>query len=509
MQSQWTKERYRQEQEAFVSNHGGTTSQEVIYAILPNISSILLAATTTGLIGKYVHRNLKLLLEFLLTVVPCILCCTLLSDHVITISFTMLLISLINLIFMYNYGKHIFNNNIHRLSKRRPFITNFRAMINISTAVCILAVDFQIFPRKFVKTEAFGYSLMDTGVGLYIIANALVCPEAKNFNVSPKSGFLNNFTRNIKDSTKNCIPLLIFGFGRMVAVELAGYQKHVSEYGVHWNFFLTLACVKCFTSMISSTISSKYSLISGIWIISMHEYILMTNGLREWVLSNEPRKDFFSANREGILSIPGYIGLYLLGVAVGRLIHSTYRNSDAQTNLQFKIFSYSFDAAYNNSMVLCIKLSLIAAQTCATTLFCDSYFGVSRRLANAGYCAWILTLGSMLLTLLLLIEIILDIFLYNSHISEKLKSKVTNKGKFGIKEKAICSTSMTLEIFEAVNYNGLLFFLICNVMTGLINTVVHTLHVDKMGALEILIAYMAVDLVLILILFRRKVQFKL
>lgn len=523
MSHTWNKNIYRQEQEAFVSNHGGTTAREVVYAIMPNICSILLTTTTLGLLRGYLHRNVRVILEFILIVIPSILCCTTLSDHIIAVCFAMMLISIINITILGIKSNALSSHSLGPIHNKRPFITNFRALTNIITVICILAIDFRIFPRKFAKTEIFGYSLMDTGVGLFILANALVAPEAKDFTPKPRVGFFHTVSRNIKQSAKSCIPLLILGFGRSVAIEVIGYQKHVTEYGIHWNFFITLAFVKLFTSSITSTINSRYSLLSGAWILTMHEYILSTRGLKEWVLSNKPRDDFVSANREGVVSVPGYVGLYLVGVAIGRLIHSTYQNASAQKPLQYKpqafhmkIFGYEFEGSYNESMILCIKLSLISAQTCAATLFCDSYFKVSRRLANAGYCMWILTLGVMVLTLLLLIEIVTDILIGTATDTEPVdrkakmhKTDVKNKREHVPDECEKRATSNTIEIFEAVNYNGLVFFLLSNLTTGSINMLVRTLYVNQLKALQILIVYTAVNITSVLFLYRKRVQIKL
>nr|XP_033334191.1 uncharacterized protein At4g17910-like isoform X1 [Megalopta genalis]XP_033334200.1 uncharacterized protein At4g17910-like isoform X2 [Megalopta genalis] len=520
MSSTWYTNLYRQEQEAFVSNHGGTTAREVVHAIIPNVCSTLLATTTVGLIRNFTHKNIRVIIEFAILIIPCILCCTVLSEYIVTVCCAMLSISIINILVLGLNAKSS-NSNSRPSQVRKPFITNFRALTNIITAICILAIDFRIFPRKFAKTEVFGYSLMDTGVGLFVLTNALVAPESKDFVPKQRVGFIRTLSSNIKQSVKSCIPLLILGFGRSIAIEVIGYQKHVTEYGIHWNFFITLAFVKLFTSSITSTISSKYSLLSGIWILTMHEYILSTKGLKEWVLSNKPRDDFVSANREGMVSVPGYVGLYLIGVAVGRLIHSTYYNSSIQDWMEYKprtfhmkLFGYGIDASYNESMILCIKLSLVAAQTCAATLFCDSYFKVSRRLANAGYCMWILTLGVMLLTLLLLVEIISDILIRATMDPDSTDRKPrTHKADLRNKRERVADESeknvVAIEILEAINYNGLFFFLLSNLMTGGVNMLVPTLYVSQARAIQILVAYMAVNVLSTLYLYRKQIQIKL
>ncbi|XP_012270122.1 uncharacterized protein At4g17910-like [Orussus abietinus] len=512
-------ERYRRQQEEFVSNHGGTTAQETIFLIMPNVCSLLLTTTTMGLIGQYLSKNVKTFLEFLLIIVPCILCCTVLSQHVVSVCVTMIMLSLINIFLMRIPIYSLSATEPRPMIGKRPFITIFRALTNVITIICILAVDFKVFPRKLAKTEVYGYSLMDTGVGLFMVANALVAPEARDFGEKPKKYFFRSLLRSLISSLKDSMSLLLLGMSRFIAVEYLQYQRHVTEYGVHWNFFVTLAFVRIFASLITSTISSRYSLLSGIWIIMMHEYTLSNVGLKKWVLSNAPRDNFISANREGLISAPGYVGLYFVGVAVGRLVHATYRslneNPEARKHQSavLGILKQSLEIEYNESMVLCIKLSLIAAQACAVTLVCDSYFGVSRRLTNAGYCAWITTLSTAMLTLLLLVEIVSDILIHatvtNKTSSEKDAGKMQKGNDQKFNESECGSIRRIPELFEAVNYNGLAFFLLANLLTGAINMAIRTLYTDNLRAIQVIMVYAAVNMLICVILFRYKVHIKL
>ena len=61
---------------------------------------------------------------------------------------------------------------------RLPYLQGYRAMLMVATCLSILAVDFAVFPRRFAKTEMFGVSIMDVGVGSFVFSNALVCPGA-------------------------------------------------------------------------------------------------------------------------------------------------------------------------------------------------------------------------------------------------------------------------------------------------------------------------------------------
>ena len=42
---------------------------------------------------------------------------------------------------------------------------------------------------------------------------------------------------------RSSIPLFIFGVLRFILTWMVGYHLHVTEYGVHWNFFFTMFIV--------------------------------------------------------------------------------------------------------------------------------------------------------------------------------------------------------------------------------------------------------------------------
>ncbi|XP_014237069.1 uncharacterized protein At4g17910 [Trichogramma pretiosum] len=496
---------YRKYMEDSVSNHNGSSAGDVLFTILPSICSILLTLTFITLFGKQLSFQARIVVEFCVTIVPCVLCCTVLHDKAMAISQIFLILSAANIIsilakkpkYSYNAANSIPTSNESKSGKsdKISFITNFRALVMVMTSICILAVDFSCFPTEFMKTETYGYSLMDAGVGLFIVANALTSPEARNIQYSLSQG--------VPKYLKDCVPLLGLGAARFFAVEFLGYQKHVSEYGVHWNFFLTLACVRLFTGILAHNLIYKYSLLTGLWILGMHEYALSTQGLKEWVMSDEPRDNFLSANREGWVSIPGYVGLYLIGIALGRMIHTSFQYSENQLIFNIKFRGYDFHIGYTKSMSLSLKLYIVANFAFIATYYCEKYFQVSRRLANSGYCAWVLTLSTLILTFLLMIEVLLECI--SGCVKDKAKKRVIKQLKrddLNVKED--CHTIKTLAIFEAVNYNGLLFFLFVNLMTGMINLSIKTRYVTDPQAVSIILTYMVVNITFVMLRYKTK-----
>merc|ERR1711953_41121 len=89
-------------------------------------------------------------------------------------------------------------------STNENIITTFRVYILLFTIVAILAVDFDIFPRHFMKTHKFGASVMDIGVGAFVAANAFASSDAK----------YKNLLLSLPKLLKKVFPLLVVGFIR-------------------------------------------------------------------------------------------------------------------------------------------------------------------------------------------------------------------------------------------------------------------------------------------------------
>jgi phosphatidylinositol glycan class W len=94
-------------------------------------------------------------------------------------------------------------------------ISVFRAFLQYATICAILAVDFHVFPRSFAKTETFGVSLMDIGVGGYVFSSGLVAGPKL---LSP------NRPTSLWTAGKSTFFVFLIGFGRILLTKFLGYQ---------------------------------------------------------------------------------------------------------------------------------------------------------------------------------------------------------------------------------------------------------------------------------------------
>ncbi|KAL5550980.1 hypothetical protein UlMin_001156 [Ulmus minor] len=310
----------------------------------------------------------------------------------------------------------------------RESISSYRVSMIMVTSLCILAVDFTIFPRRYAKTETYGVSLMDLGVGSFVFANSLVSRQARNV-----------LSVKWKNAVQSTSPLIILGFSRLLTTAGVDYQVHVGEYGVHWNFFFTLAAISILSSIIN--VPPQYCGILGSLILVGYQSCLLF-GLNSYLLSNERGGDLISQNKEGLFSIFGNWGMYLVGVQLGNFIF--FQNHSTVT--------------MGSNKRARIKVWLLSSLFWLLTVLLDRHVErVSRRMCNLAYVTMILAANLQILGIIMLSDFIPG------------------------------SKSTVLE--QACNKNLLATFLLANVLTGLVNLSMDTLFASATTALSILILY--------------------
>ena len=350
----------------------------------------------------------------------------------------------------------------------RPFITTYRGAMIVVTCLAILAVDFKVFPRRFAKVETWGTSLMDVGVGSFVFSAGLV--SARPILQARQAGKSSSLGSQLNAAFRASLPLLALGLVRLYSVKGLDYAEHVTEYGVHWNFFFTLALLPPFVALLQclSAVIPHAGFVS-ILVSGLYQTFLEYTNLKIYILT-APRTDLLSQNREGVFSFWGYLAIFLAGQALG--FDVLPRNS-SQTPV-----TESYSQQRKRLLIRLTGWSILWS-----TLFClmTSYkigfaFQVSRRLANQPYVLWVSAFNCVQITVFCLIETMFfpSVYMAANRILETREC-----------EKA------TSRILRSFNRNGLAIFLFANLLTGLVNLTLDTLSMSQAGAMAVLVGYAA------------------
>jgi len=337
---------------------------------------------------------------------------------------------------------------------RKAFLSFIRGGSMLVTCVSILAVDFPIFPRGHGKTEEFGVSLMDLGIGVCLVFSGASSRWARGTGHSnrreqhrePTGGEDGTGVRSLLQSHRFIVALL--GLARFVVLKFLGYQEHVSEYGLHWNFFLTLNGVWLASDLLSKI--PVHPLIPSVGCLLVYQLALIVpgGGLTEWVMSGDRSSSFVAANREGLLGLVACVFLYLAGASLSRALVFRPASGSQRRITSAWLVRLAF------LMLSCIGLWCIFS--CATLVQ-----PTSRRLGNLAYCLFVLACSCTLLAAFLAVECL-----------------------------AVAPPSSV--ILHALNRRPFSTFMLANLLTGAANLALDTLHSSSTAAVATLIAYLLV-----------------
>lgn len=438
---------YKSRQEAFVSNLSGTTKEELVLVIsIFPIAVLLSALVSTALRLKLPRSWRRFSIEFVCVVLPVLASMTIAADGSWKAQFSFWLpfsLAAASTAVLLRRQQGVVEEEDEFVADHvAGHITAMRSGLMMMTCIAILGVDFQIFPRRFAKTETFGTGLMDIGVGGFVIANAVVLGLNDTY-----AKLRVTFSKTLSSTGL----LVMIGLLRLALVKSVDYQEHVSEYGLHWNFFFTLAAVSLFSSLLFGKILplplSQRPGVMGVALLTGHHFILKEAGVENWVLHG-PRIDLISQNKEGVASILGYLSLFSMGVWLGRK-HVP------------RIGEVTLDRSFVTRQV-----GLFIVLFYGTSIM-ERWAGpISRRLANPSYIMWTLAITQMLLVQILILQAILP--------------------------SPVRVDSSPAALLEAVNFNQLFVFLIANLLTGLCNQLVRTLDANTSESFGCLVIYLIV-----------------
>ncbi|KAM5533211.1 hypothetical protein V8D89_013167 [Ganoderma adspersum] len=427
-----------------------------------------------------------------------------------------------------------------------PALTTYRAHMLLLTFLCILAVDFPVFPRFLAKCETYGVSMMDIGVGSFVFSQGIVSaiPLLKNPSYLP-SPLLPKVTTVLR----KCSPVLVLGLLRTISVKGTEYPEHVTEYGVHWNFFITLGLLPIFQVLLHPLMVYVPVSLLGLVVAISHQLALSTGKLAQFV-EKAPRVDIVSANKEGLISMAGYLAIHLLGLSTGTLLlapspsyfrrqqqqiaqhaagqRPTMLDSDTDDDVPSPISPASpgspsptpAPAPAPRVVEVRRENDKTATELCSYAVLwwvllgalrlADVGGGVSRRMANLQYVVWITAYNATFI----LGYLVLDLAFFPSPLSRSVYSP-TSKLKLhpdprllsatrhagagagagaGVDRRREAGTGAeggvgAQPLLEAINKNGLVLFLLANVATGLINLSMQTMYASDWAAMTVLTLY--------------------
>ncbi|KFP76673.1 PREDICTED: phosphatidylinositol-glycan biosynthesis class W protein [Apaloderma vittatum] len=497
--------------EAFISNLNGTSLLEISAGL--SLGPLCLLCRGLLLILYYLRygkplssRKYNLLLDFLVLVSPLLFSCTVLSPVILFVPAIVAAFCAGIFSKIYSQRKHETRVPFRQIVKDFqttaldpgyiPAITVFRVYVNVLTSICILAVDFPQYPRRYAKAETYGTGVMDFGVGAYICGNALVCPEVrqKSYATQPKFSTLPRQLFSVW-------PLIFLGVGRLLSIKSIDYHEHISEYGVHWNFFFTLAFVRLAASLLLAIFPKNKSWLVAVNLAVLYQLILNTTSLKMFILHGSNGRDtrigFLNANREGLLSLFGYLAIYMASVQVGLWL------------LKCRSSVRGWIEAVRSLLLTVLVLFLLLQVSQA---YVDP---VSRRMANLSYCLWVV---AHCLTFFIFF-VVTDLTLVFAKLLVKgssvpccwnvVKPPGTSRNhETGAVPMGREGKLAHACLISAINKNQLLFFLLANFMTGAVNILIDTIHSETVFTLCILHLYMFFNCLIMHMLHARNIVLK-
>ena len=154
---------------------------------------------------------------------------------------------------------------------------------------------------------------MDVGVGSFVLSLGLVSVKAYA-NTKPA-----RLAKETLRALGKASPIIVLGLIRVIMVKISGYPEHVTEYGVHWNFFFTLGCLPILGAIVAPLRKYFGWTVLALLVASAHQLCLSQLGLEAWILS-PAREGLIGMNKEGLVSLPGYLAIYLFGLAIGEQV---------------------------------------------------------------------------------------------------------------------------------------------------------------------------------------------
>jgi len=249
---------------------------------------------------------------------------------------------------------------------------------------------------------------------------------------------IKNKNNRFRSELKSAFWMTLLGLLRLAMITWFDYQAPVMEYGKHLNFFLCFAATKVVCATFYALFSENWDFVVGSVVYLTYQLALQSQKFH-FLLHSPDRDGVLMANKEGLASIIGSSGLFLLTSAVCQRF--VYKVKNCKSEWFYFVF----------------QMILLSASCMGTALLMHyDTVPVSRRLFNLPYGLWVLSIFLICLimaTLIRFIDLVSSCGGYNLVTLQHLTPEVDTVD----------------DIVQAVNKGAIWIFLLGNLLTGAIN----------------------------------------
>lgn len=241
-------------------------------------------------------------------------------------------------------------------------------------------------------------------------------------------------------------------------------QEHHSEYGVHWNFFFTLAAVACLMAVLPLT--GRRAAAVAVVLMAAYQWLLLLPGWTAWLASDErDRSSLFDSNKEGLMSLFGYAALCNAGAATAAVLDENNGAARWAWASVLRRFSGKRQSMVAHVAAWHAAMSVAAGAAWGLAFVLDACVQpVSRRFANAAYVMWVLALALTQLQMAALAELV---------------AAAVSGGR----------VPQQCAMAGHLSKHQLVAFLVANIATGAVNLTVDTLGASEGRAFAIMVVY--------------------
>ena len=211
----------------------------------------------------------------------------------------------------------------------------------------------------------------------------------------------------------------------------------------------------------------------SIFIVGIYQSLLTYGGLTDFICNAPRNTSFFASNREGILSLCGYVPIYMLSEWFSS--HFFFKRSSAQSDCRHLKTDF-WNILKGEGEVLALFFS---AAFCGISWYLSVIFfqSTSRRLTNMAFVFMILFLASLMMISLIIVDIL------GRHLNSEANLNMNSD---------ISLLRLPLTTLSILSKHQLVVFMFANFVTGLINMSIRTLYISDILSFIIIYCYISV-----------------